>query len=85
MPVDAGLVVRVVTRVWLDLEPQGKLKDFDRVELEIVGESKTLLSARLLSTGQFENRVTVAFYADQVHFETSRFMVYVRGGAGGMG
>jgi hypothetical protein len=70
--------------VWLELKPQGKLKDFDHVELEIVREGKTLVSARLLPTRQSEDRVTVAFYADPSHFEISRLTVYVRGGLGGV-
>src|SRR2546428_811936 len=64
--------------VWLELKPQGKLKEFDHVGLEIMAEGKALVSARLLPTRSSENRVTVNFYADPAFFPMSKLTVYVR-------
>lgn len=64
--------------VWLELKPQGKLKEFDHVGLEITAGRQTVVAARLLPTRQSEDRVTVAFYTGPAHLAMSKLTVYVR-------
>jgi hypothetical protein len=73
---DAGI------KVTLDFRAEGSLKDFNRVELRVEAEGKSLLSAPLQVTRRAD-RASVHFSAASSELPNSSLTVFVPGGLGG--
>ena len=64
--------------VWLEFNPQGELKNFTRVELEITAAGKSLVHAPLLTSRPTEDNVSVHFSADPAYLATSELTILVQ-------
>lgn len=67
--------------VWLEFKPQGVLKKFTRVELEIRADGKHLMSAPLLTSHPSPESVSAYFSADPAYLPTSVLTIVVQYGA----
>jgi hypothetical protein len=66
--------------VWLEFKPQGVLKNFTRVELEVVSAGKHLVSAPLLTSRPTADSVAVYFSADPSYLAMSVLTIVVQDG-----
>ena len=68
---DAGV------RVWLEFNTQGKVKEFNRVELRMTVGGKHLVSAPLLASRPTADSVSAYFSADPSYLATSELWIVV--------
>lgn len=64
--------------VWIEFKPQGVLKNFTRVELQISAGGKHLMSAPLLTSRPSADSVSAYFSADPAYLATSVLTIVVQ-------
>lgn len=70
-------------KVTLEFKPEGVLKDFNRVELRMTAEEKSLVSAPLHVALPTPDRATANFSAEPSLLAGSSLTIFVPGGLGG--